>query len=187
MKANHGSGMVKVVTDRDIENVDAVRRLCEAWLGMNYAAREKEWVYRDIPRRVFAEEYLTDGRSFVPLDYRFFVLFGRCGLIQVDRGRFSDHHTRAVFDRDFNELPHWFGHPHAEGLVKPGESRSRWSPSAVNGRVYFGEFTNFPQAVGHDEGLDRLLNSLWREARSPLESCRRFSNRLKPVVGAGCL
>ena len=156
MKANHGSGMVKVVTDRDIENVGAVRRLCEAWLGTNYAAREKEWVYRDIPRRVFAEEYLTDGRSFVPLDYRFFVLFGRCGLIQVDRGRFSDHHTRAVFDRDFNELPHWFGHPHAEGLVKPGNldemvsiAETLWS------RV-------LPQL---NEGLDMLPNSLWREAR----------------------
>lgn len=182
IKANHGSGMVKVVTDRGSENVAAVRRLCEAWLRTNYAAREKEWVYRDIPRRVFAEEYLADGESFVPLDYRFFVLFGRCGLIQVDRGRFSDQHTRAVFDRDFNELPHGFGHPHAEGLAKPanlGEMVSiaetlgrafssfiRVDLYSVNGRIYFGELTNFPQAgFGRmDEGLDRLLNSLWREA-----------------------
>ena len=141
--------------------------------------QKKEWVYRDIPRRVFAEEYPADGGASCP--YRFFVLFGRCGL-PGGPGRFFDHHTRAVFDRDFNELPHWFGHPHAEGLAKPanlGEMVSiaetlgrefssfiRVDLYSVNGRVYFGELTNFPQAgFGRmDEGLDRLLNSLWREA-----------------------
>jgi len=181
LKANHGSGMVKVVTDRDAENVDAVRRLCERWLRTDYSALEKEWVYRDIPRRVFAEEYLTDGTTFVPLDYRFLVLFGRCAVIQVDRDRFSDHHTRAVFDRDFNELPYSFGHPRAEGLAKPpnlgemvavAETLGREFSSfirvdlySVNGRIYFSELTNFPQAgFGRmDEGLDRLLDSHWRE------------------------
>jgi hypothetical protein len=184
LKPNHGSGMVKVVTDRDREDLSAVRQICSQWLRTDFSAVQKEWVYRDIPRRVFAEQYLSDGANPFPLDYKFYVFSGHCEAVHVDIDRLSVH-KRATFDRSFNLLPFRNGFPiPPPGRITKPESLDEMLSVAetlgrdfsfirvdlywVHGRVYFGELTNFPDAgfKSMDEALDRFLGECWRRWQS---------------------
>jgi hypothetical protein len=184
LKANHGSGMVKGVRDRDREDLPAAREICARWLRTDFSAREKEWVYRDIPRRLFAEQYLSDGENPEPLDYKFYVFRGRCGAMHVDLNRSSDH-TRATFTRDFVFLPYRNDYPMAEPgrVTKPDNydemlhvaetlgrdfSFIRVDLYSIGERIYFGELTNFPGAgfTYREEPLDRWLGNCWREGES---------------------
>jgi len=184
LKANHGSAMVRVVLDRSREDLPAVRQICSQWLRTDFSAVQKEWVYRDIPRRVFAEQYLSDGMNPFPLDYKFYVFSGRCDAVHVDVDRLSGH-KRATFDRNFNLLPfrNGFPIPPPGRITKPENFDEMLSVAealgrefsfirvdlySVHGRVYFGELTNFPDAgfKSMDEPLDRFLGECWRRGQS---------------------
>ena len=155
LKPNHSSGEV-LPSDR--ADAEALRRTRE-WLVSKPAVQLGEWGYRVARPLLLMEELIPseDGRS--PDDYKFFVFDGRVELIQVNRGRFGKHQTTTFLDADWRQLPvRWRIHPVAveerpleldkmleiASVLGAGWDFIRVDLYAVDGDVWFGEYTPYP-------------------------------------------
>jgi hypothetical protein len=179
LKANHGSGYVRIVKDKSQENEAELRRLAQGWLAENYGRKTGEWIYNDIPPTLMVEEFLDDGDGHVPLDYKFFVFAGQTFMIQVDAGRFINHrrdfYTPAWQRLDVRDRNPNIGHPvpRPAGLnhmlqiaakLGAGIDFVRIDLYEVGDRICFGELTNFP--IGGNgrfdpASFDTLLGAQW--------------------------
>ena len=147
----------------------------------------REWAYGHVPRRVFVEELLTNGHGVVPDDYKFFVFHGRCEFIQVDTGRFG-RRTQNFYRRPWTPLPLSGGPPRAEHpqsapacldemiIVSEKLAAStdfvRVDLYVVDGRVVFGEMTNYPaggESPFQPESFDREFGRTWQVPRQYVE------------------
>jgi hypothetical protein len=174
LKANHGSGWVRLVEERQHVTKERLVELAKTWLSRDFTVVGREWAYRDVHRAVYVEELLRDARGCLPADFKLFVFSGAVRLIQVDRDRFGEH-TQALYD------PHWTP---IEGTVAARQGARGARPTCltqmiraaeklsagidfvridlydVRGRVYFGEITNYPNkglSPFRPATLDRLL------------------------------
>jgi hypothetical protein len=158
IKANHGSGMVKVV-DKRKDGFHEVKDLCDHWLNSDFHKVQREYVYDAVERIIIVEEKLT-FEDDVPPDYKFFCFDGMAKFFQVDYSRFEEH-KRNIFDKELNLIPVKYEYPI--------ESNYKMSPTIQNGieiaekisnsfnfvrvdlyllqdSIYFGEMTFFPEA-----------------------------------------
>ena len=112
LKTNHDCGGVVLVKDKESflkdsksfsESMDKLTQ----HLNTNFYTMYREWHYKDIEPRIFAEEMLLEtnanGEAKVPSDYKIHC-FGKTQYIQVDTDRFVEH-TRSVFDENWNLMP----------------------------------------------------------------------------------
>lgn len=159
LKANHGCKMVEIVEEKSKRSYPEIRDRTQKWQSINYYKFGREWVYKDVPRTIVAEELLQDDEGTIPEDYKFFCFHGRAEFIQIDFDRFIDH-SRNFYDRDFNLLPFTVMHPqYSEPVPKPpildeainvAETLSadfnfmRVDLFLHDDNIYFGELTNFP-------------------------------------------
>ncbi|WP_082942567.1 ATP-grasp fold amidoligase family protein [Helicobacter sp. CLO-3] len=128
LKTNHDGGGVVLVPDKQefLTNKKqfkrAVKRLCEH-LGRNHYSLFREWHYKDIEPRVFAEELLKvadsggmeiEGEYKAPEDYKAHVFGeGEETYMQVDTDRFTNH-TRTMFDNKWERQPFELCYPAPE-------------------------------------------------------------------------
>jgi len=159
MKANHGSKMNHIITDKKAESFDDVQALTQKWQQTDYYKFGREWVYRDLPRTIIVESLLRDSDGKIPNDFKFFCFHGKVEIIQVDFDRFGKH-RRNLFDREFNLLPVRLIHKnHEKPQEKPVQLQQaiaiaeklssafdfiRVDLFLVDGKVFFGELTNNP-------------------------------------------
>ena len=105
LKASHGSHMSLVVKDNKNEiNWNLQKLLMQSWLHQNIYWSAREWVYRDIPRRIIAEAYLEDETGELK-DYKFFCFNGKPYYMQFDGNRLSESQYRNFYDMEMNCLP----------------------------------------------------------------------------------
>jgi hypothetical protein len=179
LKANHGSGMLKIVQDKTTVDRAAVTRAADSWLRTNYYTRTREWAYKNIPPVLFAEEFL--GTDTVPEDFKFFVFGGRAKYLQVDIDRFTGptSHKRNLYDRHGSLLDATYIYPMDRSFVLPAGVDRMWDIAEamgrdfdfirvdlylVDGAVKFGELTNYPDAgkgLFTPRELDRILGDCW--------------------------
>ncbi len=167
LKTTSGGGGSGVVICRDrgsFDRQEAIRKLNYS-LDRDIYRIYREWPYKDVPRRVIAEEYLEDSGGALD-DYKFLCFGGEAKVLFIATDRFNpDEETKFdFFDMDFNHLPFSNRHPFAtEPLKKPGkfdlmrslaEKLAQGQPHIrvdfyeVNGKVYFGELTFY-----HNSGM----------------------------------
>lgn len=63
LKPNHGSGMVIICHNKQIENWRENYNKLDSWISENFFYENGEWQYKDIPPRIMAEELLQGGLS----------------------------------------------------------------------------------------------------------------------------
>jgi len=76
IKANHGSGFVRIVTDKSSIKRHDVMREAEGWLRFDYGKYSGEWAYSRIDPLLMVEEFIESSAKSadgVPWDYKFFV------------------------------------------------------------------------------------------------------------------
>ena len=82
-------------------------------LALDYFKEYREWPYRDVPRRILAEAYLTDETGAVPSDYKVMCFQGEPKLVILHQGRFGKH-TMDFYDTDWNRM----------SITRVGQARS---------------------------------------------------------------
>ncbi|MFO1184117.1 MAG: ATP-grasp fold amidoligase family protein [Bauldia sp.] len=106
LKANHGCGFNRFLTGGPVDRRE-LARLANQWMAVDYSRRQGQWAYRNIQRRLFAEELLIDGDRLADSEFKVYVAGGRAVYTYVcydrfapDRGQSSD-----LFDPDGALLP----------------------------------------------------------------------------------
>jgi hypothetical protein len=179
LKGTHGSGMNRIVRDRQAADVEALVEQCREWLAEDYGANTGEYWYTEIRPRILVEEYIENDSGRAPADYKFYVFDGTVEYVHVDVGRFSDH-TRRFYDADWNPREFERKYPLGPEVEAPpdldrmrGIAERLGSPfefvrvdlyNPREGEVVFGEMTLAPGA-GHGRfdpvSVDFEFGSYW--------------------------
>ena len=160
LKCNHDSGSVIVCRDKSTFDVEAAKTKLANAMKYNFYYQEREWPYKNVVPKVFAEAYIEDSLSSTDLpDYKFFSFAGVSKALFVATERQNEHtETRFDFyDIQFKHIDVTNGHPNAdtmpkkpelfEQMVKLADKLSKGIPQVrvdfyeVNGQAYFGEMT----------------------------------------------
>ena len=161
LKCTHDSGGLVICNDKKTLNINAARRKISKSLKTDFYLVGREWPYKNVKRRIIAEEYLEDKETNELRDYKFFAFDGkvRAMFIAKDRQTPGEETKFDFFDENFVHLPFINGHPNAdvppskpknfELMKELAEKLSQGIPEVrvdfyeVNGKVYFGEMTLF--------------------------------------------
>ncbi len=161
LKAAHGSDMGLIVTDKSKVNWKQQKALMSLWLKQDIYWSGREWVYKDMPKRIIAEKYLEDETGELK-DYKIFCFNGKAHFMKFYGGRYTGNKYANYYDRDLNFLPvsdniyknnDKIKEPLsredfekmvaiAEDLAKPFQ-HVRVDFYLVKGKIYFGEMTFF--------------------------------------------
>jgi len=104
LKCNHNSGLgMYICKDRSKLDADKVREGLRQGLEQDYYLACREWAYKDIDRRVFAEEYLDDSEHSAGLvDYKFYCFNGEPRFFYLGYANFTPEGEKADLVSFFN-------------------------------------------------------------------------------------
>lgn len=163
IKCNHDSGSTVVVRDKSSADLEAIRRSLAEHLAHDFYSNSEEWVYRLIPRKILAEEYIEADTSDGIIDYKFFCFNGQPEYCYVSIGM-EDHATARMsfLNLDWTFAPFqrrdyalYENPPKPECLDKMIELARKLSQGhlflrvdlyCVKGKIYFSEMTFYPNS-----------------------------------------
>ena len=159
LKCNHDSGSVVICRDKTTFDLDAAKAKLSEGLKFNFFYQEREWPYKNVKPKVFAEAYIEDSSCADLPDYKFFSFAGitKALFIATERQNEKKETRFDFFDRQFKHIDVTNGHPNADTMPKKPElfeqmvtladKLSEGIPEVrvdfyeVNGQAYFGEMT----------------------------------------------
>lgn len=119
LKPTHDSGGIVICKDKTkLDKKEAINKLRKG-LKRNYYKMWREWPYKNVPRRIIAEKYISPepGKKDLP-DYKFFCFDGevKALFVATERQNPNEEVKFDFFDSNFNPLPFRQGHDHAKKL-----------------------------------------------------------------------
>lgn len=108
LKCNHDSGSVVICKDKASFDVASANKKIKRCLRTQFYWKGREYNYKNINRKIVAEQYMQNEGADELTDYKFFCFDGEPKFIQVDRGRFIDH-IRNFYDADWNFIDVQYG------------------------------------------------------------------------------
>lgn len=162
LKCNHNSGLgMYICSDSSKVDVEEIRLSLTKGLQQNYYLTGREWPYKDVPRKIIAEKYMTDDTGIELKDYKINCFNGVPKFIQVMSGRNKDNYSVDHFDVDWQpmDIPRKDKQKSSQPISKPKQLQEMLDLAAVlskdlpfaridfyiaEERVYFGEITFFP-------------------------------------------
>lgn len=177
LKVTHGGGSYGVIVCKDKKDFDKSKalRMLKSAMKVDGYIKNKEWPYKNVPRRIIAEQFMEDKETNELRDYKFFCFNGVPKLLFVatGRGRLKEPNF-DWFDMSYNHIKLKTEHPNSdinhlpqkptafEEMKKVAAKLSAGLPHVridlyeVNGKVYFGEYTFF-----HWSGVNRFEPAEW--------------------------
>lgn len=164
LKTTHGGGGTGVVIckDKATFDKDAAIKCMNKSLSLDLYVHSKEWPYKNVPKRVIAEQYMEDENGELN-DYKLFCFNGKVKVLFVATGRFKNL-CFDFFDENGKILPIDQMYPHANPVPQIPDSYAKMKELAeklsqdipfvrvdfytIGNKVYFGEMTFF-----HDSGM----------------------------------
>lgn len=175
LKTTHGGGNTGVVICRDKNTFDiaAAKDKLNKSLKKDAYLVSREWPYKNVPRRIIAEEYMEDKKTGELRDYKFFCFDGEPKALFVASERQKrDEPCFDFFDTDYNHLDLRCSHPLADippekpdsfaemlelaRVLSKGFPHVRVDLYDINGKPFFGELTLY-----HWEGLMPFYPEEW--------------------------
>jgi len=172
LKCNHNSGTgLCICKDKTKLNILKVREELNKGLKEDYYIAHREWPYKDVPRRIIAEQYLETKNGKIPNDYKLHFLNGKLQFVYVSYDR-EGSNDRCTYDKDWDRLPFvWVpastyrSTMNTSNVPKPDSFDKmiefgtaiakdfkyvRVDFYDVDGKLYFGEITLY-HGSGHDK------------------------------------
>ena len=160
LKCTHDSGGLVICRNKTELDIQNAKRILNNSLKRDYYMGNREWPYKNVPRRIIAEQFIEPRPDINDLpDYKFFCFDGevKALFIATDRQREGEDVKFDFFDADFNHLPFKQGHENAEltpskpanfelmkrvaGQLSKGCPQVRVDLYDVGNKVLFGELT----------------------------------------------
>ena len=180
LKTTHGGGSNGVVICKDKSTFDMVKAIKK----LNHSMKQdiyqslKEWPYKNVPKRIIAEQFIQpDSNNDLP-DYKFFCFDGEVKALFIGTERQTGDVKFDYFDADFNHLDLIQQHPMSGRQIPKPKNYDKMKELAaklsegipqvridlydVNGKIFFGEmtFTHHGGVVPfHPEKWDFVLGS----------------------------
>lgn len=181
LKPNHAGGIIVCRDKSTFDRKKAVKELKKA-LKVNYYLGSREWPYKNVPRKVIAEEYLGENL----IDYQCYCFNGMVKYIFVNEndsradGRKPDDFFCGAYDREWEKCELRKKSPSREKVCpKPSNYQLmvdiaeklakdtiflRVDCSCVDERLLFGEMTFFPNG-----GFTEFKDKTWDDKFGELE------------------
>ena len=164
-----GSGGVVICKDKKIFDINQAKNKLNKSLKTNIYRNLKEWPYKNVAPRIIAEKYMEDSSGEL-VDYKFTCADGKAHNVMICLDRGTGDTKFYFFDENWNLLrlnkrgmaaPADFTLPKPKSLelmfqiaakLSVGLPFARIDLYNVDGKIYFGEITFFPQS-GFDPNL----------------------------------
>lgn len=162
LKCNHNSGIgMCICTDKSKLDIKKVKKELKRGLKQNYYKKEREWPYKDVPRKIIAEMFLKSDEGGLT-DYKVHCFNGEPKLILVCKDRFTvTGLTEDFYSEDWIHLNikrpdiEWASSPiqkpeQLDEILQLSRTLSKDIPFLrvdfyiVEGKVYFSELTLYP-------------------------------------------
>lgn len=170
LKCTHDCGSAIVCRNKSEISIEAIKGDLTKCLKRNYFCMGREWVYKNIKPRIVAEQYMEDTETKDLRDYKFYCFGDVVDCVLVCVGRERGNTKFYFFDKNWNlkrynklgkEAPADFTLPKPKNIDKMFDIAKKLSVASgapflrvdlynVNGKIYFGELTFYP-----DCGMDR--------------------------------
>ena len=164
LKCNHNSGTgMCICKDKSKLDINHVKRELNKGLRENYYYLGREWPYKNVPRKIIAEQFMVDESGSELKDYKVLCFNGEPKLIELHQGRFTNHQSQDYYDLNWNKTSISQGNVAGFGcstinVAKPKclekmieltkilakdipQVRIDWY--VINDKLYFGEITFF--------------------------------------------
>lgn len=161
LKCNHNSGTgMYICKDKSSMRVGTIKKNLEKGMKEDYFTYAREWPYKNIERKVFAEKYLENNDGSEITEYKVLCFEGKAKLVELILNRFKGNATQDFYTPDWvkteiyeNDIP-----PSDNEFVRPenlsriielseilaeGIHHLRVDWYEVNGKIYVGELTFF--------------------------------------------
>lgn len=176
LKCTHDSGGLIICKDKANLDIKKAQRKLKQSLSFDFYKAGREWPYKDVPRRIIAEEFMEDSNSQELSDFKIHCFNGEPKVVLVCRDRFSKTGlTEDFYDSEWKHLdirrPE---HPNAVVSMEKPEELDKMLDFAkklstgipflrvdfyiVNHRIYFGELTFYPAT-----GMSPFIPNKWDE------------------------
>lgn len=121
LKCNHNSGLgMCICKDKSKLDIPKVKAELRKGLKQDYYLTGREWPYKDVPRKIICEKFMSDGSKEDLKDYKFYCFNGKVKMLGIYSDRNKPCPTKVdYFDEKFQWLDLTWGYRHAE--VTPGK------------------------------------------------------------------
>lgn len=110
LKCNHNSGLgMCICKDKRKLDIKRTKKELKNGLMQDYYLTSREWPYKNVKRKIICEQYIENTRELgEPLDdYKVMCFNGEAKLIQLHKGRFTNHYTQDFYDKNWNKTAFW--------------------------------------------------------------------------------
>ncbi len=169
-----GGGYVFVCKDKNTLDINRCKTILQKNYQQDIYKQLREFPYKNVPRRIIAEQYIEMDKECDLVDYKFFCFHGRAEYCQVIKDR-GTKETIDFYDCNWNHQEFIGLNPLVEHSITPIpkpkayeemiEIANKLSSSIpflrvdlynINGKIYFGELTFYPAS-----GFGKLNPPQW--------------------------
>ena len=161
LKSTHDCGGLVICKDKSKLDIESARKKINKSLKTNYFWSNREWPYKNVKPRVFAEKYMEDASGGL-IDYKFYCSNGKVDCVLVCVERQTGNPKFYYFDKDWSlkrynqdsiSAPEGFTLEKPDCIDKMYDLASEFSKGFAflrvdlyecNGEIYFGEATFYP-------------------------------------------
>ena len=181
LKCNHAGGVVVCRDKKTFDRAAAVKRLKQTF-KRNYYLRSREWPYKDVRKKIIAEQYMGENL----IDFKNYCFDGKLTYTLVwqnhsrEDGYKPDAYFCGAYDRDWKKTDMDLDYPTDDVMIeKPlcydklieiTEKMSQGIPFVrvdtyiIGDRIYVGEMTFFPWG-----GFQKFKSDKWNNYLGSIE------------------
>lgn len=158
LKCNHDSYSTVICKDKSKLDIEKTKAFLAKHMNNNFYWYGREWPYKNVEPKVFAEKYMCDTPGSDLTDYKVLCFGGVAKFVEVHKDRFGSVHTQDIYDRNWRLTTITQGPTstkaerepkYLDEMIKFSEMLSEGVPHlrvdwyVAGGKLYFGELTFF--------------------------------------------